>query len=333
MTNIKNKKKLAKKILLIGGAGYVGSAVAQYLLSKKYQIKIYDNLIYKNQFAIDLLKKKFKFSFFKGDICEINKNSNILKDIDCVILFAGIVGDPITKKYPKLSKKINELGCKKVIKAVIKAKIKSFIFISTCSNYGFINNRTNADENHPLKPISLYAKSKVKIEKYIMKIKEKNFNPTILRFATAFGFSPRMRLDLTVNEFIFDLLSKKELTVYDANTWRPYCHVIDFARLIEIIINSKKKLVSKQIFNVGSNQNNFTKKKIVSLLKKNIKNCKIFFNKDTHDQRNYKVNFNKIKNNLKFKTKYNLKDSIPNLIRQINNIKYKNKILFGNYSI
>ena len=134
------------------------------------------------------------------------KIEKLIVGFDVVILLAGLVGDPITKKYPIQSRKINDLGVKKVVDLCAVNNIKKLIYISTCSNYGFINNNELASEEHLLNPLSIYAKSKVSAENYILSLKgHTGMNPIILRFATAFGLSPRMRFDLTVNEFTRDI--------------------------------------------------------------------------------------------------------------------------------
>ena len=198
-----------KKILLIGGAGYIGTVVAKYLLDREFDVKIYDNLIYNSDTSKEFLKKNKNIQFINGDILQIFNKKDIFDGIDVVVLLAGLVGDPITKKYPDLSIKINTDGNKLVINEAIKTGIKKFIYISTCSNYGLIPDNHEADENYKLNPISSYAKSKVEIESYLLNKETENFSPTVLRFATAFGISPRMRLDLTINEFIFEMLHKK----------------------------------------------------------------------------------------------------------------------------
>ena len=153
-----------------------------------------------------------------------------------VILLAGLVGDPITKNYPKEAHQINNIGIKNCIDQLNGLGLNRFVFVSTCSNYGLIKNNQKANEKFPLNPLSLYAKSKVAIEEYILELRGKvDFKPTILRFATAFGISSRMRFDLTISEFTRKIALGHELLIYDANTWRPYCHVLDFARLIDIV--------------------------------------------------------------------------------------------------
>ncbi len=321
-----------KRVLVIGGAGYIGTVVANYLVQNNYKVKILDNLIYGNDFIQNQTFLSDDIEFIKKDMLNISKNDSIFKNIDAVILLAGLVGDPITKKYPDLSIKINRDGCKSVIDATLAAGIDRFIFISTCSNYGLIDSKDIADENYVLKPISLYAKLKVEIENYILQ-KSGNLCTTILRFATAFGESPRMRFDLTINEFIYELLINKKLLVYDPDTWRPYCHVNDFARLIEKVLRSEKILIKNEIFNAGSDINNFTKRQIVEIISRSIKDCDIMYKEHGVDPRNYRVDFSKIKKVLNFHPNYNVEDYMSKLVETIKNTKYLSKSTYGNYEI
>ncbi len=324
-----------KKILLIGGEGYIGKSLTNYLSKKKYNLVSFDSCIYGQN--LEAKNKKIKnYKFIKGDISKKKDLDRISKiNFDAIVLLAGLVGDPITKKYKSLSKKINEKASIDLIKKIyLWDNSKKFIFISTCSNYGFSSSRY-LTEKHKLKPISLYAKSKVKVEKKIMNLKKKDsFQPTILRFATAFGHSERMRYDLTINQFVFELYKKGFIEVYDYNTWRPYCHVKDFARLIERVIKADQSLTAYEIFNVGSNKNNYTKKDIAKKIKKRI-GGKIVFSKKSQDKRNYIVDFSKVKKKLNFLPKYSVEYGINEIIK---NLKLeKNKIInytnFGNYKI
>ena len=148
------------------------------------------------------------------------------------------MGDPITKKYPNITKKIN-LENRKVIKICFKKGFRKIIFVSTCSNYGIFDKNSLAKENSRLNPKSLYAKTKVKIEKTFKIVKKGNSEITILRFATAFGLSDRMRFDLTINQFVREIYLNKKIEVYDPYTWRPYCHVKDFANIIFQIVSKE----------------------------------------------------------------------------------------------
>ena len=195
-----------------------------------------------------------------------------------------------------------------------------------------------ADEDYELKPLSLYAKSKVSTEQFIMGLKGKvDYIPTILRFATAFGLSPRMRFDLTVNQFTRDLALGRELLVYDANTWRPYCHVRDFSRLIDLVFQASKEKVAFQVFNAGGEENNYTKKGIVDTIQKQIPKSIVKYKKQGEDPRNYKVNFNKVKKILGFEPKYTVLDGIKEIMEALKNHTFDHvdsqKNLFGNHEI
>ena len=256
-----------KKILVIGSQGYIGTVLSDYLLKRDYILTGVDNFIY-NQKKINFDKKNYKF--INCDLRNEYKIYKLISKVSYVIILAGLVGDPITKKYPKLAHEINYKGIKNVIKICNKIKIKKLIFISTCSNYGITKGDKLLKENHVLKPISLYAEQKVKIEKFLLENKFK-FPITILRFATAFGISPRMRFDLTVNEFVKDAFFKKQLEIYEPNTYRPYCHIKDFCRIINLVLKKRSTELKKEVFNCGSNNNNYSKIQIASIIKKNLK--------------------------------------------------------------
>ena len=317
------------KILLVGGDGYIGSVFKDFLKKKKIKFISLDRNIYffnkKNQKKNNDLRNKFYVE-------------SILKKVDNVVLLAGLVGDPITKKYPRLSSRINNKGLKELLDQIClnkSLKIKRLIFISTCSNYGIVKG-FKPNEKSKLKPLSLYAKDKVEIENYLLSLKNKtHICCSILRFATAFGLSKRMRFDLTVNEFVKTLFFDKSLHVYDPDTWRPYCHVKDFSRAIWRVLKSHRKLVNFEIFNVGSNSNNYTKRDVVKKICKTLnRNRKIIYLKTSKDKRNYNVDFSKILNKLKFKTKYSIEYGINEIVKFLKKTKkLKSFDNFGNYKV
>lgn len=327
-----------KNILIIGGEGYIGNILCENLVSNGYNVTSYDNLIYNNNHCV-LNKINLKnYNFIFGDMLDVRNLKFAIKNSDAVVLLAGLVGDPITKKYPNESSAINDKGVKNVIDLCAKQNIENFIFISTCSNYGLIKNNEKADEEFELNPLSLYAKSKVKAEKYILSlINETDMNPTILRFATAFGLSPRMRFDLTISEFTRELAIGNELLIYDADTWRPYCHVQDFSRLIKLVLEAPKKKISWQVFNAGGDENNATKRTISELILEKIPSGKIKYQEHGTDPRNYRVSFSKVESVLGFNPKYNIQDGIDELVEAINNHIFDNvessKNFHGNYEI
>ena len=164
-----------------------------------------------------------------------------------------------------------------------------------------------------------------------------DYSSTILRFATAFGLSSRMRFDLTINHFTRAVVQEKKLEIYDANTWRPYCHVTDFARLIETVLISEKSKTDFQIFNAGSDKNNFTKKQIFEEINKIIPTKNVSFKEGSTDPRNYRVNFEKVKKVLNFDTEISIQRGIKEIYQAIqsNQFKEKSKSLkeMGNFQI
>ena len=327
-----------RSIILIGGEGYIGTVVRNFFLKKKFKVNSIDNVIYKQSLKIDKSNKNFKF--IKYDFAN-KKIFNFLDKLDHenLIVLGSIVGDPITKKYPDITKKINLEATEKLLKYALKKGFRKIIFVSTCSNYGIFDKNSLAKENSRLNPKSLYAKTKVKIEKKLLKIVNKgNSEITILRFATAFGLSDRMRFDLTINQFVREIYLNKKIEVYDPYTWRPYCHVKDFANIIFQIVSKENVKRSRcEIFNAGSSKNNFNKMMLINKIKKYIKNFKIVLQNDSADQRDYKVNFSKIKKVYGFKKITSIDEGIKEILKELKKGKFKKlsnyKDRLGNYRI
>ena len=327
-----------RSIILIGGEGYIGTVVRNFFLKKKFKVNSIDNVIYKQSLKIDKSNKNFKF--IKYDFAN-KKIFNFLDKLDHenLIVLGSIVGDPITKKYPDITKKINLEATERLLKYALKKGFRKIIFVSTCSNYGIFDKNSLAKENSQLNPKSLYAKTKVKIEKKLLKIVKKgNSEITILRFATAFGLSDRMRFDLTINQFVREIYLNKKIEVYDPYTWRPYCHVKDFANIIFQIVSKENVKRSKcEIFNAGSSKNNFNKMMLINKIKKYIKNFKIVLQNDSADQRDYKVNFSKIKKIYGFKKITSIDEGIKEILKELKKGKFKKlsnyKDRLGNYRI
>ena len=316
-----------KKLVVLGGDGYIGNSIYDNL-KKKYKIHLVDPKIYNQK----LLIKKNK-NLLKKDMID-KKSLEIIKQSDSLVILAGLVGDHISNKYKTKAQDVNENKMMFLFEKIKKFNLKKVIFVSTCSNYGYSKKIVN--EKSSLKPLSPYAKSKVKMEKFLL---SKKYNPpfcvTILRFATAFGFSNRMRLDLTVNEFLWHFFYNKKLEVYHGNTWRPYCHVKDFSKIIDKVLKSKRDLVDKEVFNAGSSKNNFTKNEIINKLSRYLKKPKIITSNANVDPRNYKVSFLKLKNKLNVYPSISLDEGIKEMIRNFKKFKTKlqKKSNFGNYYI
>jgi nucleoside-diphosphate-sugar epimerase len=313
---------LKKKILLIGGGGYIGSVAVNYLLNKNYQVICYDDFIYNHDYILKNISKK-KFTFIKSPLKTISNFKKLFNNLYGVIILASVVGDPITRKYPFFANEVNIKQTKKLINFLLNYQIKKIIFVSTCSNYGVTKDNVPVSESYKLNPKSIYAKNKVNIEKYLYSIRRKfKSEISILRFATAFGLSPRMRFDLTINEFVRDIFINKKITVFDHLTWRPYCHVRDFAKVIYSILHKDIKRKKFEIFNVGSSKNNYTKIMILEKIKKYIKRFNIIYKKNSSDPRDYRVNFDKVKKYYKLGSFISVDNGIKEIIGILKRRKY-----------
>ncbi|MBL4700560.1 MAG: NAD(P)-dependent oxidoreductase [Phycisphaeraceae bacterium] len=304
-----------RKVLIVGGGGYIGVPLTTHLLARGYSVRCLDLLLYQNRDVVHPFLGAKGYEFMFGDMADKDTVTKALDGVSDVIVLAGLVGDPITKKYPQESAAINDAGVLNVIEQCNGKGLNKVVFVSTCSNYGEIPVDTTADESFELKPLSLYAKSKVAAETAVLDGKgQVDYTGTVLRFSTAFGLSGRMRFDLTVSEFTRDLYVNKKLDVYDADTWRPYCHVQDFACGLTRVLEAPAEDVAFDAFNAGGDVNNYTKAMMVEAIVKHIPDGEITYVEGGFDRRNYKVDFSRIRNRLHFTPKYTVDDGIRELI-------------------
>ena len=255
------------------------------------------------------------FEFMKGDLRNRNDITHALKDMNSVVHLAAIVGDPACAQHPEIAEQTNWDAPKMLLDLCHESKnIERFIFASTCSNYGKMDSESYLDESSPLRPVSLYAELKVKFEKYLL---EGNFRSdlcmTVLRFATAYGLSPRMRFDLTVNEFIKEVTLGRELIVYGEQFWRPYCHVEDIARACNTVLEYEQRKVHQDVFGVGHTAENYQKKTLAEFVNSKVPDAKITYVQKDEDPRDYRVDFSKLRNKLGFHTSKKVPDGIEEI--------------------
>ena len=313
MTNNYSEMREFSNILVTGGAGYIGSVLTRKLVLSKYNVTVLDSLIFGRDGISDLVSNN-SVKLFVDDIRNKKIVTDVLKDVDCVIHLAAIVGEPLCSKIPKAAKQINEFATKQILDSCKKAGVQRFVFASTCSNYGSALETVN--ENTPLESLSLYSETKIKSEFNVLNSQEENFEPCVLRFATAYGLSPRMRFDLLLQEFIRDALVDKKISIFGPNRWRPLVHVDDIASsCIAAIENSEN--ISGEVYNVGDNEQNYTKRDLAEMIQKHIPLSTIEVTKSKQDPRNYKVSFDKIRNKLNFKVTKTVEDGISEILNKI----------------
>ncbi len=307
-----------KSVVVTGGAGYIGSVLVRLLLENNYRVRVFDNLTFGGSSIIDLFNND-RFDFYKGDIRNAKDVENALNGFDYVVHLAAIVGDPACAKQPELAVSTNLEGSKLVYSLANKFNIKRFVFSSTCSNYGKMEDPNSyVDENSKLAPVSLYAETKVETEKYLLSQPHTNYcKPVVLRFSTVYGLSLRPRFDLTVNEFTKELALGRELLVFGEQFWRPYCHVTDLARSVLLALEAPIEKVQFNVFNVGDTTENYQKKMIVDEILKFIPEAKVKYIQKNEDPRDYRVSFEKIKNELGFKVTKRVPDGIAQIIKVI----------------
>lgn len=300
-----------KTVLICGGAGYVGSALVFRLLKETdYKIKVFDNLSYGGDSVFSFFNFSDRFEFVVGDIRTYDFDE-LLKGVDYVVNLTALVGEPICKKFPKEAKEINFEGNIRLAKACEKNKISRFIFTSTCSNYGLNETGEMIKEDGKLQPISLYAETKVNSEKILLN-ELPDLPCTVLRFATAYGMAARIRFDLLLHELIRDAWTKSKIYVFGAQSWRPMVHVDDIARGIILVLSKSDSIKKKDVFNVGSNDQNFQKLQLAQMISERF-NVIIEETQTVKDPRNYKVNFDKVTNELGYKPIHSAKESIDQI--------------------
>lgn len=327
-----------RRVLLIGGGGYIGTPVALELLRQGFHVRNFDLFVYDTQSSVTTLLMNSRYELVSGDFRDPRSIDRALNGVTDVVVLGGLVGDPITKAYPAESHAINGIGIRQCLDVLNGRGLNKVIFVSTCSNYGLMADGRLADENSPLQPLSLYAKAKVEAEQYLLEMKENaDFSGTVLRFATAFGVAPRMRFDLTVNEFTRELFAGNELVVYDALTWRPYCHVRDFARLIARVLKFPVDRIAYQVFNAGGDKNNHTKQSIVDIVVEKLPNSRVIYREKGSDPRNYRVDFGKVREHLYFEPAFDVEYGVSELIRALDTGVFADysdrRNFYGNYTL
>ena len=277
--------KPVKNILVVGGAGYLGSILTKQLLIRDYRVTVLDNLTYTDD-ALRELYHYHGFNFINGDIRDIKVLTKAIKNVDAVIHLAAIVGDPATTLKPEDSIQINYLATKTLAEACKYAQVNRFIFASTCSVYGATTGNRELTENSKLNPVSLYAKMKLESERGLLELADGNFSPTILRMGTLYGVSPRMRFDLVVNKFTIQAVYDKKFTVYGGDQWRAFCHIEEAALAYIKCLERPIPEVASQIFNIVTDN-----MQIKTLGEKIVEHTKAEMIIDTTktDERNYQV--------------------------------------------
>ena len=295
-----------KKILITGGAGYVGSKLVPALLELDYSVTVLDLMIY----GENVLPNHENLNIVKGDIRNIDLLNKIIPGHDFLIHLACISNDPSFELNPTLGKSINFDAFEPLVKSSIKGKITRFIYASSSSVYG-IKNEKNVTEDMSLEPLTDYSKFKGDCEKILNSYKSDNFITTTIRPSTVCGYAKRQRLDLVVNILTNHAFHNRQIKVYGGDQLRPNIHINDMVRSYISVLNANQKKINGEIFNVG--YKNQTVNELADNVKEVVGEDVKIIKTSSDDNRSYHVSCEKIKNTLGFETKFTIKDAVQDL--------------------
>ncbi|OUU50861.1 MAG: UDP-glucose 4-epimerase [Pelagibacteraceae bacterium TMED65] len=314
---------MREKILIVGGAGYVGSMLAKKLLNDGYKVRIFDLFIYDIQF-----QKNEDLELVKGDIRNISLLEKSLKEIDHVIHLACISNDPSFELNPDLGKSINFDSFEPFVKLCTRGKIKRFIYASSSSVYG-LSKEKNVNEEHVLKPLTDYSKFKVGCEEILTRYKNSDMIWTILRPATVCGYSIRQRFDVVVNLLTNLAFNKEEISVFGGDQLRPNVNINDMIDSYITVLKADYKKIKYETFNVG--YENLKVLEIAKLVRKTIGKKISLKILPTDDNRSYHISSNKIGDVLNFKMKHTVEDAIKELVKAFEDNLYTDPLANENY--
>ena len=303
-----------QSIFITGGAGYLGSIIVPYLLKQGYKVTVLDSLIF-NQASLLECCENPNFDFIQGDICDYNLVNDLLAEFDIVIPLAAIVGAPACKRNPSLTRLVNYDAHMNIVNNV--SADQKVLFPTTNSGYGIGEKDIFCTEETPLRPISEYGRTKVEVEKAFLK----KGNAVTFRLATVFGMSPRMRMDLLVNDFVYRAVSDRSLVLFEEHFRRNYIHVRDVAKAFLFGIENYEKMKGEP-YNVGLSSANLTKRELAEKIKENVPELYIHSSEigEDPDKRDYIVSNEKIEL-LGWKPNHSLDDGIKELIKGYKIIK------------
>lgn len=289
-------------VLLTGGAGYIGSVLTRELLNAGYNVTVFDTFYFGEKPLEDV---KENIQMIKGDIRKMP--SHVLEGVDAVIDLAAIPNDPVGDLNPVLTHSINHNGRVNVARLCKKMGVKQYIAPSSGSNYGMSDGWV--DETTPANPLTVYSQANYAWEQEILPLSDKNFCVTIIRQSTVYGYSPKMRFDIIVNDFTMQAFANKKIKIKgNGMEWRPFVHIKDDCQAMLKILSAPPELINGELFNIGSNEQSVQLKTAIDKITKSLGfDCPVEYG-DLVDKRDYKMSCEKIKKVLGFKAKFMIED-------------------------
>jgi nucleoside-diphosphate-sugar epimerase len=302
-----------RHVLVIGGAGFIGSVMVRYLLKRGYHVSVLDNLMYGYD-ALKELDNHPAYRFHEGDARNIQDLLTAMENVDTVVHLAAIVGDPACELDHRATIDINYEASKILVEACLHKRVERLLFASTCSVYGAAKNGELLTEDSPLNPVSLYAETKLRSEEAILSKAAPPLAVTIFRLATVFGFSYRPRFDLVVNTLTARALEDGEISIFGGSQWRPNVHVLDVVSAFAAAMETPKEEVDRKIFNLGSERENYRISELGDLVRQALPETKVKVVDAAIDPRDYRVGFDRIQTLLRWEAHHSVSDGIREII-------------------
>lgn len=299
-----------RRVLVIGGAGYVGSALVRQLLDRGFSVRVLDLLLYGDQ-AMRELRSHPHFEFVQGDFRNVEVVVRAMQDVDAVAHLGAIVGDPAGDLEPQVTLEINVAATRLIAEVARGVGVRRLVFTSTCSVYGAGDGLL--DERSPVNAISLYAKSKLDSETILLRMTDGFFSPVILRLGTLYGLSYRPRFDLVANLLAAQAVLEHRITIVDGDQWRPFVHVEDAARAVLRCLEVPATLIAGQIFNVGATSENYQLKDIAAAITALVPGTEVRTMENRGERRNYRVSCDKIARILAYRPSWTLREGITEI--------------------
>jgi nucleoside-diphosphate-sugar epimerase len=297
-------------VFVAGGAGYIGSVLVPMLLEHGHRVTVLDRLYFGRTLARAEARHGEKLRVVRGDVRAFDRG--LLRSLDAVVDLSGISNDPSCELEPELTRSVNVDGAKRLIGAALESGVRRYVYSSSCSVYGH-GEGLGLVETSTRRPVSAYARSKAEVEDFLLACK--GLAPTVLRLATVFGLSPRMRFDLAINVMTKNAYVGRRITVDGGGRqWRPFVHVRDVARAFELALTGDDSKVAGEVFNIGSDVNNVQILNLAFRVRDAIPGTEVVHAPTDPDVRDYNVSFEKVERVLGFRAEKTVDDGIREVL-------------------
>jgi nucleoside-diphosphate-sugar epimerase len=303
-----------RSVLVVGGAGYIGSVLVRDLLERGWRVRVLDRLLYGEESLSDLYGRG-DFELIQGDFRNVEAVVRAVQGMGSIVHLGAVVGDPACALNGDFTFEVNLAATRMIAEAGKGYGIRRFLFASSCSVYGA--REEILDERSPLAPLSLYARTKIESERLLLSLSSHDFSPVLLRFATVCGLSFRPRFDLVVNLLSAQAALEKQITIYGGQQWRPFIHVEDVATALIRCLEAPLEVVGGQVFNVGSERGNLRLIELGELIEKRVPGVKVSVRESAEDPRNYRVSFRKMERSLGFSPSKGVDDAVREIVQAV----------------